>query len=95
MEPRPGLKTTEFWLTMAATLIQAVFPLLVFYRIVSDREAELWQEALMLLVSAVAVSLPTAAYSYSRGRVKTAYALGAAVQKRAGSNEFGRATRYN
>jgi len=75
MMPKPGFKTSEFWLTLAVALIQSAFPILLLYEVITVKEAEVWEMALMTLLSAVAVGVPTATYSYGRSRVKRVYAV--------------------
>ena len=87
MEPKPGFKSSEFWLALTVVMIQFGLPLFLLLKTPFYSEAGAWELALVTLLSAVAVSVPTAAYSYSRSRVKTAYALRRAVRRRPGPGE--------
>jgi hypothetical protein len=42
MMPKPGYKTSEFWLTLAVALIQSAFPILLLYKMISVKEAEVY-----------------------------------------------------
>ena len=61
---KPGIKTTELWVTIAAT----AFALLQSYGLVSAEESE----ALMKLVSALIAVVPSVVYIWSRTVVKRA-----------------------
>lgn len=72
-QPTPGRQTTEFWLTLLTVLISNAMPLLIFYKILTAEEAELWQTALLALVTTLGNSLPVAAYTIGRSRLKAAH----------------------
>lgn len=82
MEPKPGYKTSEFWLTLTVALIQCSFPLLLLYEVITVKEAEVWEVALTTLLSAIAVGVPTATYSYGRSKVKRVYAVREMVKEK-------------
>jgi hypothetical protein len=65
MNVKPGVKTTEFWLT----IINTVAMVLVSTGLLSPNEVDEWQELATPLVLAV---IPIAVYIWSRGKVKTA-----------------------
>ena len=71
MNDKPGYKTTEFWLSLFTVLVTSIVPLLVFYGVASQEEADLWVKALLPIAGAVAGGFTAGLYSYSRARVKT------------------------
>lgn len=77
MDVKPGIKTTEFWLTLTAQLI----PLLVIFGVLNSDEASDLSEAVAQLITAigavVASAAPIVAYIQSRTRVKSGQESGA------------------
>lgn len=71
MDSKPGIKTSEFWLTLAAQVV----PLLVIFGVISQAEAHTLAEAVGQLIVAVAATGAAAApvwkYIDSRTKVKT------------------------
>lgn len=64
-----GYKTTEFWLNIVASLLAAGLPLLVFYGVVTEEEAGMWQALIMALAAAiVSVALIWGAKAYANNR---------------------------
>ena len=63
MEDRPGIKTTEFWVTVAMIILST----LVATGVISDGEANELGELLTPLITA---ALPVVAYIWSRTKVK-------------------------
>lgn len=61
-DPKPGYRTTEFWLTLAT----AVVGLLIGYGILTRAEAQLW----LALAAALIPALPVGTYAISRALVK-------------------------
>lgn len=77
MNPKPGYKTTEFWITAVSNIVGAVIAILAARGLVSQEEGALW----LTLIQAVAVAaIPVALafingrYINSRAAVKTAQA---------------------
>jgi len=77
MDPKPGYKTTEFWITAVSNIVGAVIAILAARGLVSQEEGALW----LTLIQAVAVAaIPVALafingrYINSRAAVKTAQA---------------------
>ena len=72
MNTKPGIKTSEFWLTVVSLLIGAGIALGLF----TNEEGKALEGAAAQLVTAVfgfvAVAGPVIAYIYSRTKVKTA-----------------------
>ena len=63
MEVKPGLKTTEFWLT----IVNAVFMVLVGFGVIGEVEAT---EIKDLAAPFVAAVLPIVVYVWGRAQVK-------------------------
>lgn len=77
MDPKPGYKTTEFWITAVSNIVGAVIAILAARGLVSQEEGALW----LTLIQAVAVAaIPVALafingrYINSRAAIKTAQA---------------------
>ena len=64
---KPGVKTTEFWLSASSGIVIA----LIGYGVVSNEQADLWT-GLILAASPIAISVIAANYSRSRAEVKAA-----------------------
>lgn len=70
MNPKPGYKTTEFWLTLLAVIVANGVPLLVIYG-VPEIEARAWETVLLAVLNALGTSGAAGAYAYSRAKVKS------------------------
>jgi len=73
MEVTPGIKTTEFWLTALTTLVLPVLALLVGYGLLSQEQADLWQQLLVALIAVivpVSVAIVNKSYNESRTALK-------------------------
>lgn len=64
MEPKPGYKTTEFWMT----IVTFVFGALVALGVITQDSAAEWQSLLAPLITAV---LPVVIYIWGRSKVKS------------------------
>jgi multisubunit Na+/H+ antiporter MnhB subunit len=64
MEPKPGYKTTEFWITAVANIAGTVIALLVGYGMLKTREGELW----LALVQALALAIIPLVLAFANGR---------------------------
>ncbi len=72
-EPKPGFKTTEFWLTAVSNVSGALIALLAAYGLVRQEHANLWLALLQALAVAViplALALVNARYISARADVK-------------------------
>jgi hypothetical protein len=69
METKPGIKTTEFWLTAIGGLVTALIALLVGYGAITSEQGDLWV-GLILAAAPIAISIMLASYSNSRGKAK-------------------------
>ena len=71
---KPGIYTTEFWLTAVSNITLAVFTILAYRGLLSAQEAELWlelAEALAAAILPIAMAIITASYAQSRAKTKT------------------------
>jgi len=70
MQPiKPGIKTSEFWITAVANIVGAVIAILVARGLISGEEGELWiQLAGAVLVAVIPVALALINASYIKGR---------------------------
>ena len=81
MEPKPGIKTTEFWITIVVNLAGAILAILAAYGLIKQENSTLWialVQSVAVAVIPIALSLVNYAYIESRGRVKAAEAAGPA-----------------
>ena len=72
-EPKAGNKTTEFYLTLATNLINAVFMILIALGLITQEESTLWQalvSALLLAVLPIATMFVNKEYTKGRTAVK-------------------------
>jgi hypothetical protein len=76
MTPKPGIQTTEFWLTAVANVCGAVMALLAGYGLISSEEEDLW----LALVQALALAIIPLALAYTNGRYIEARTTIKAVQ---------------
>jgi len=73
MEPKPGIKTTEFWLTAATNIAGAVIAILAAYGLIKQEHSALWlslTQSLAVAVVPIALAIINYAYISSRGKVK-------------------------
>ena len=73
MNPKPGIRTTEFWLTAVVNIAGAILALLAAYGLIKQEQIDLWMSVIQSLAVAViplALALVNYAYIASRGRVK-------------------------
>jgi hypothetical protein len=70
-EVKPGIKTTEFWLSAVSGLVVAIMALLIGYGVVTNEQADLWT-GLILAASPIAIAIIAANYSKSRSETKAA-----------------------
>lgn len=66
---KAGYKTTEFWVTIGSFVIS----MLIMLGVLTNEQAEIWQEVIVLLVSAVFATFPAQAYVRGRSQVKVAH----------------------
>lgn len=78
MNIKPGIKTTEFWMTTAANIVNAAVALLVVYGVLTREEADLWAVLVMAIAAAIApvvIGVTTRSYNEGRVQIKTAELL--------------------
>lgn len=63
-EPKPGIYTTEFWLTAVSNVAGATIAVLAAYGLVTDEYSNLW----LTLVQAIAVVVIPVAMAFVNGR---------------------------
>ena len=74
MEPKSGIKTTEFWLTAVVNIAGAVLAILAAYGVVARETTDLWLvliQSLAVAVIPLALAIVNYAYINSRANVKT------------------------
>ena len=74
MEPKTGLKTTEFWITAAVNIVAAVIAILAGRGLVTQQESELWvvlAQALATAIAPIVMAIVTTGYVNARAQVKT------------------------
>ena len=74
MTPKPGIHTTEFWLTAVANIAGAIIALLAGYGLITKDEGKLWLALLQSLILAIiplALAFMNGRYIQSRTAVKT------------------------
>ena len=74
MTPKPGIHTTEFWLTAAANIAGTIIALLAGYGLITNDEGKLWLALLQSLILAIiplALAFMNGRYIQSRTAVKT------------------------
>ena len=74
MEPKSGIKTTEFWLTTTANIAGAIIAILAAYGLIRQEESTLWLtliQSIAVAVIPIALSIINYAYINSRANVKT------------------------
>jgi nicotinamide riboside transporter PnuC len=69
---KPGIKTTEFWLSAIGTLVVAIMALFVGYGAITSEQADLWI-GLIMAATPIAIAIIAAKYSDSRAKVKSSY----------------------
>lgn len=77
MDPKPGYKTTEFWITAISNIVGAVIAILAARGLVSQEEGALWLtliQAIAVAAIPVALAFINGRYINSRAEVKTAAA---------------------
>lgn len=73
MQVKPGIKTTEFWVTAFVNVVAAAVAILAARGLVSSQEGELWVElarAMAMVVAPIVMGQVTKSYAQSRATVK-------------------------
>ena len=75
MEPKPGIKTSEFWITAVVNIAGAIIAIMAAYGLIKSEEQALWLQLVQSLSVAViplVLAIVNYAYINSRAKVKTA-----------------------
>jgi hypothetical protein len=64
---KPGIKTTEFWLAAAGSLVAAVIALLIGYGAITSEQGDLWAG---LIMASMPIAIAIISYGYSSSRAK-------------------------
>ena len=81
MTPKPGIQTSEFWLTAVMNICGAVMAVLAAYGLISKEEGELW----LALAQALALAVIPLALAYTNGRYIEGRTI---VKSRAGASRL-------
>lgn len=65
-DPKPGYKTTEFWVTAVAQVIG----ILALFGVIEPAKANILSDALVQVVGGLMAALSALGYSISRGQAK-------------------------
>jgi hypothetical protein len=71
---KPGIKTTEFWITSIVNIVMAVMAILAVRGLVSEQEADLYTtlaQAVIATVAPLVIAFTSGRYINSRAQVKT------------------------
>jgi len=75
MDPKPGIHTTEFWITVTINIAGAILALIAAYGLIKQEYVDLWMSLIQSLAVAIiplALAIVNYAYIDSRGKVKAA-----------------------
>lgn len=64
MEPKPGIKTSEFWLTVFTNIAGSIIAILASYDLITTEAGNLW----LALAQSIAVAVIPLALAYINGR---------------------------
>lgn len=73
MEPKSGIRTTEFWLTAVVNIAGAIIAILAAYGLIKEEDTGLWlslTQSLAIAIIPLALAIVNYAYISSRGKVK-------------------------
>ena len=73
MQPKSGVRTTEFWITAIINIVMAVMAILAVRGLVSPEEGELYTvlaRAIVAAVSPIVIAFVSGRYISSRAAVK-------------------------
>ena len=72
---KPGIKTSEFWITATINIFGAIIAILAAYGLIRSEEQALWMQLVQsLAVAIVPIVIAVVNYAYidSRGKIKAA-----------------------
>jgi hypothetical protein len=73
MNPKPGIRTTEFWLTAVTNIVGAVLAIFAAYGLITSEHQALWlalTQAIAVAVIPIALAIVNQSYINGRARVK-------------------------
>ena len=74
MEPKPGIKTTEFWITAVINIAGSILAIFAAYGLINAEETDVWitlVQSLAITVIPLAMAIVSSSYIQSRSQVKT------------------------
>ena len=74
MNPKPGIRTSEFWITAVVNIAGAILAILAARGLVKAEDSDLWLtlvQSLAVTVIPLAMAIVNSAYIQSRAQVKT------------------------
>ena len=74
MDTKPGIKTTEFWLTAASNIAGSILAIFAAYGLVKQEETDLWLtliQSLAITIIPLSLAIINSSYIQSRSQVKT------------------------
>ena len=87
MNPKPGYKTTEFWITAVANIAGSIVALLAGYALIKSEEGELWlalAQSLALAVIPLVLAFVNGRYIECRSEVKREVERGKVAELQSG-----------
>ena len=75
MNPKPGIRTTEFWITATVNIAGAIITILAAYGFIKEGQQTMWMQlvqALAVAIIPIMMSIINYAYIQSRAKVKSA-----------------------
>lgn len=71
MNPKPGIHTSEFWITAVANIAGAVIAILAAYGLIKENEQQLWLNLIQALaVALMPLIIGLVNYAYINGRTE-------------------------
>lgn len=74
MEPKAGIKTSEFWITAVVNIAGSILAIFAAYGLVKADETNLWLtlvQSLAVTVIPLTMAIVSSSYIQSRAKVKT------------------------
>ena len=74
MNPKPGIKTTEFWLTAVSNIAGSILAIFAAYGLVKQTETDLWLtliQSLAITIIPLSLAIINSSYIQARSQVKT------------------------
>ena len=74
MDPKPGIKTTEFWITSVLNITGSILAIFAAYGLIKAEETDLWLtlvQSLAVTVIPLSLAIVNSSYIQSRAQVKT------------------------